>query len=554
MPDLRCSPGETASGSAANSQSGKPRNQWRGIRLFAAWAAAVWLAAGGAGCQQVSPEAGIEIETGAADLSVWVPDGWRAPVRFDEVSLEVGVAWANRGSAMAEDYAIVLTIDGDVAYRWDKPVLAPGSERIEKIGLVDLSDPYLLIQGQHTLKLILDPDEMVPELDRENNSFTLVREFQLQHQLPDLRLSIPSGSQWEGPVVIGGSDLIFGGVDGSPERGYFLAFGVANHGAKRDQEWPQKYSVELNDYPIKRWYFLSESDQVQSLGGARIHAVPIWKLTLGGQPLTLGDQQFYITIDETNAVIEADEQNNFLTGQVRLRPSRARTDFDQTDAAAVTVHAVYAVPAGSLDEQWDINGTIEGIVADLQTWLKDRTEGRGILWDEADGSLDITFIRLEQTETELAELPNSWHPIAEELYNRGLNTPNKIFAVWYPSTRRDSETLLCGVQTEYRSVAFAFSFFKRIADGPNLCINQAATMVHELFHAFGAVAPCATNYFSGPGLLKTRHVDDDPSDLLYAGDRTGFPLNLDKDHDDYFGHDIPGCPDAADSPYLEPLD
>ena len=65
----------------------------------------------------------------------------------------------------------------------------------------------------------------------------------------------------------------------------------------------------------------------------------------------------------------------------------------------MTVHPVYAVPAGAFDEQWDINGTIESIVADLQTWLRERTDGRGIVWDEADGSLDITFIRLELTET-----------------------------------------------------------------------------------------------------------------------------------------------------------
>jgi len=278
------------------------------------------------------------------------------------------------------------------------------------------------------------------------------------------------------------------------------------------------------------------------------------KLTLGGPPLLLGDQQFLITIDDTKVVIEADEQNNFLAGRVRMLPSRARAVLDQTDTHDVTVHPVYAVPAGTMDEQWVINGTIENIVADLQTWLRDRTGGRGIVWDEADGTLDITFVRLVQTETELAELADRWLPIAEELYSRGLNDLIKIYAVWYPFAQEDSETLVCGVQTEYRSVTFAFSFFQRVAGGPNLCINQPVTMVHELFHAFGAVAPCATNYFSGPGSLRTRHVDDDPNDLLYDGDRIGFATELDQGHDDYFGHDIPGCIDIADSPYLEPED
>ena len=45
----------------------------------------------------------------------------------------------------------------------------------------------------------------------------------------------------------------------------------------------------------------------------------------------------------------------------------------------MTVHPVYAVPAAAFDEQWDINGTIESIVADLQTWLREKTDGRRII-------------------------------------------------------------------------------------------------------------------------------------------------------------------------------
>ena len=531
---------------------GSPSLQRRNILIFAAFATAVWLVAFGAACNQITPTIETETETGAADLTVWVPDGWMSPIRFDEDSLEIGVAWANQGSAMAEDYSIVLDVDGDILYRWDKPLLAPGSERVETIGLVDLSNPYLLVQGLHKLTLILDPEGTVPERNRKNNSFSVEREFQLRLQLPDLRLSIPIDSDWEGPVVIGGSDLIYGRVDDVSERGYFFAFGVSNHGGKKDQEWQHQYSVELNDYRISRRDFQPKLDYMPRPRDVQIHAVPIWKLILEGQSLMIGNQQFLITIDDTNAVIESEEQNNFLAGAVRLSPSRARTVQDHSDTQAVSVHAVYAVPSESLDEQWDINGTIEGIVADIQTWLKERTDGRGLIWDEDNGSLDITFIQLKLTETEIADLPNVWNPIAEELYRWGLNDPNKIYAVWYPSTPEGSGTLICGVETRHRSVAFAFSFFQRIDNGRNHCIDQPVTMVHELFHALGAVAPCATNYYSGPGALKTRHVDDDPNDLLYAGDRIGFPVELDNGRDDYFNHEIPGCTDTADSPYLEP--
>ncbi|MCH7736925.1 MAG: hypothetical protein IH872_05925 [Chloroflexi bacterium] len=536
------------------------------IRRFAVLAAAALLVAFGAasatGCGGQSPDPEFPTPdphalipspgpvTGAPDLSVWIPDGWRAPIKIDEGSLEVSVAWANRGSAMAEDYSIVLTSDGEVVFRWDKPLLAPGSERVEVLSLNDLPVLYPLLQGRHTLELILDPDAAVPEMDRGNNTFSLTREFDFQ--LPDLRPGPPANANWQGPVVIGGSDLVYGRNDGAAERGYYLAYGVAYHGSERAQAWPQQHSVQVNDYQINQWEFYYELDTPPGPGDVQVHAIPIWKVAVGGRPVLLGNQQFTIIIDESNAVIESDEQNNHLTGQVRLTPSRARTLHDAPDAGGATVHPVYAVPAGAFDEQWDINGTIESIVSDLQTWLRDRTGGRGIIWDEAEGSLDITFVRLEISETELAGSPNSWVPVAEELYRRGLNDPNKVYAVWHPSALQGTSTLICGVRTEYNSVSFSFSFFERVEEGKNICVDQPVTMVHELFHAFGAVAPCATNYVSDDDSLRSAHVDDDPNDLMYSGDRFGIPLELDSGHDDYFGHDIPGCPDTADSPYLGP--
>ena len=86
----------------------------------------------------------------------------------------------------------------------------------------------------------------------------------------------------------------------------------------------------------------------------------------------------------------------------------------------------------------------------MQAWLRDRTGGRGVVWDEADGSLDITFVRLENTEADLAGYLTVWEPLAEELYRLGLNDPNKIYAVWHPSVREGSDTVICGVQTEYK--------------------------------------------------------------------------------------------------------
>jgi len=424
--------------------------------------------------------------------------------------------------------------------------LGPGSESIEVLSLNDVPGLYLLLQGQHNLELVLDPDGSVPEVDRGNNSFALERDFNFQ--LLDLRPDAPADSNWPGPVVIGGSNVVYGREDDAAERGYCLAYGVTYHGDERAQAWPQQHSIEMNEYQINQWEFYYDLDPLSGPDAVQVHALPIWKVAVGGNPVLLGNQSFTINIDESNAVVESDEENNTLTGVVRLAPSQARTIVDTPDSERATVYPVYAVPAGALDEQWDINGAIESIVADLQAWLRLRTHGRGIIWDEANGSLDITFIRLERSASELAGFSKPWKPVIEELHRNGLNGPNKIYAVRHPSVSRVSETVLCGVQTEHESVSYAFSFFERVAGGKNVCVNQPVTMAHELFHAFGAVAPCATNYASD----HAAGVEDDPNDLMYSGDRFGIPIELDERRDDYFDHKIPGCVDTADSLYLEP--
>ncbi|MDP7587499.1 MAG: hypothetical protein FI737_06080 [SAR202 cluster bacterium] len=60
-----------------------------------------------------------------------------------------------------------------------------------------------------------------------------------------------------------------------------------------------------------------------------------------------------------------------------------------------------------------------------------------------------------------------------------MNDPNKIYAVWHPSVREGSDTVICSAQTEYNSVSFPFSFFKRVDQGNNLCANRPVTMVYD---------------------------------------------------------------------------
>src|SRR5207249_2351225 len=70
----------------------------------------------------------------------------------------------------------------------------------------------------------------------------------------------------------------------------------------------------------------------------------------------------------------------------------------------------------------------------------------------------------------------------------------------------------------------------------------ALVVVHELFHALGAVPKCA------PHSTGTYHSTD-PTDVMSAtGIRRG--AKIDPGHDDYFETGRSDCPDLARSPYV----
>ena len=69
-------------------------------------------------------------------------------------------------------------------------------------------------------------------------------------------------------------------------------------------------------------------------------------------------------------------------------------------------------------------------------------------------------------------------------------------------------------------------------------------MIHEIMHTLGFVPTCAPHH------TLAGHVSDDPRDLMYAGSAPWQPSILDVNHDDYYGANVPGCLNFAQSPYL----
>ncbi|MFQ5691391.1 MAG: hypothetical protein ACE5HQ_14115, partial [Gemmatimonadota bacterium] len=69
---------------------------------------------------------------------------------------------------------------------------------------------------------------------------------------------------------------------------------------------------------------------------------------------------------------------------------------------------------------------------------------------------------------------------------------------------------------------------------------------HEVLHMLGFVDRSAPNH----DFFHPHHVADDPTDLMWGGDRWN-PGVLDVGHDDYFGENVPeGVRNLADSPFL----
>lgn len=145
----------------------------------------------------------------------------------------------------------------------------------------------------------------------------------------------------------------------------------------------------------------------------------------------------------------------------------------------------------------------------------------------------------------------SW-ALERELHASGFNDASKIYAVYYDGT----STYSCGGGAwpplivgnagalYLRSTVPGFVCYAPSASHSGLQIMDFA-MLHELMHTLGFVPTCAPHH------TRAGHVSDSPTDLMYAGDEPWRPSVLDVAHDDYYAAHIGGCPDFAESPFLE---
>jgi Divergent InlB B-repeat domain len=227
------------------------------------------------------------------------------------------------------------------------------------------------------------------------------------------------------------------------------------------------------------------------------------------------------------------------------------------DVAGPQVHVIYALPSDGADRALDQSGTLDGSVASWNAWLATQTGGRNFRLDTSNRGLDITFVRLAQTDAQIeANGVYARDELERQLHGLGFNQPQKIYAVYYDG--RHSFTCGDGPWPPDLPGNVVALYLHGLYSGPRPCDTNPwgsvgrpgyleFAMVHEVVHALGFVPTCAPHH------TRRGHVSDSPSDLMYAGSAPWSPTTLDVGHDDYYNAHIQGCPDLSDSPYLVSL-
>lgn len=260
------------------------------------------------------------------------------------------------------------------------------------------------------------------------------------------------------------------------------------------------------------------------------------------------------------------DQNDAMAGRVFVdRPD---------DTTAPQVKAYYVLAADSVDDRFDIGGQIAKQITTGNEWLY-ANGGKRIRWDTYKGEIDVTFVRLRQTEAELWMDPRepakkcryqscpTLETLVLALQAQGHAPVSKINAVFYGGQRTFASKIdvpwcafggwgkaghVAGYLVSDINVMtgqVGCSDMSNYATPTNSGNTVGIVMIHEIFHALGAVA------FSGPPNGDGNgHIKNDPSDLM--GGSQGI-VKLDPGNDDYWRHGQSWV-DAYRSAFMEPAE
>ncbi len=257
---------------------------------------------------------------------------------------------------------------------------------------------------------------------------------------------------------------------------------------------------------------------------------------------------------------------------VPVLDERAYIDRPDDVSGQYQVHFLYVLPLDEQDFQRDLDGKMDITVEAVNNWFLQQSDISKIRFDTYQGKLDITFVQLNMTSQQIHDASVTQYGgaywirdiLESELVGMNIFQPGKIYVSLFEINKHPS-TCADGAHPDDLMGRMAGLYPSAVLDSGYRCDsedfgagNSYADMgvVHEIIHLLGYAASCGKNPTSPSNFS---HTGDVNSDLMWAPNDSSTQywdtdhMQLDPGNDDYFNHDIPNCPDLADSVFLEPL-
>lgn len=290
--------------------------------------------------------------------------------------------------------------------------------------------------------------------------------------------------------------------------------------------------------------------------GTLLSGLDVGNYSVTGAPVS--DAGFsYQASAATATVTDGGTATTTLTYAIKTLP---RSTANRPDGGVINKYRVmYVLPSDGVDRNLDTDGTIVRTVSSIQRWFAGQTGGRHLRLDMSDDALDITFARIDRSDAVMTSYGDFIRDTLElELVEGGHASPNTLLLVYYDGghqSRCGSAATPPGLPGPVGAI-----FLKGLAASPFPCASNPIaatpwaaptyiefTAAHEALHLLGIVSAGAPD-FNG------YHVDNDPTDLMYAGALPWRPSTLDVTRTNYYNStSLPGgITNFSTSAYLTP--
>ena len=248
-----------------------------------------------------------------------------------------------------------------------------------------------------------------------------------------------------------------------------------------------------------------------------------------------------------------------------------RSFIDQPDdSTSPQVHVLYVLPKDVQSRDFDVRGTFGDLIKSTNDWLFAKG-GKRLRFDTYKGNLDVTFVRLDETEGQLwmeasdknKKCGQSPCPTLDTLKllldAKGFTAPQKAYLIYYGGATIPSSRIAwpyCGTAGHNHFAIMQVGLVDMMS-GQFSCFSTSKTTLpesgntaglasfHETFHVLGAVG-ASPNSDGNYG-----HIKNDPTDLMGGSQGT---VRLDPGNNDYWRHGQSNYVDLYNSAFMEPAE